>query len=280
MTPEAHEVRIAGKTVVITGGSSGIGEAAAKQLARAGAIVCLVARRQEELARVQAEIAAAGGKAHVYAANLTDHASLDACCKSLLADHARVDVLVNNAGRSIRRPLLDSLDRAHDFERTMQINFFAAVRMTLNLLPRMLTQKDGHIINVSSVVSLINAPRFAAYNASKSALDAFSRSLRIELADAGIHVTVLNYPLVKTAMTEPTKAYNYVDQMDVGEAAAWITRAVITRPARRTTLFGLMWTIAVAMMPGPALRWLAAWSRRRVARIQRRMQREGAHRPP
>lgn len=265
---------IAGKTVVITGSSSGIGEEAAKQLARAGAVLCLVARRTDELERVQRDIQSAGGKAFIYPADLADNASLDACCKALLAEHVRIDVLVNNAGRSIRRPIKESLDRAHDYERTMQINYFAAVRMTLALLPRMLEQKAGQIINISSVVALMSTPRFSAYNGSKAALDAFSRSLRIELAEDGIDVTVLNYPLVKTAMTAPTKVYQYIDQLDVDVAAGWITRAVATRPARRTTAQAAFFTVAIALAPAPALRWLAGYAKRRVAGMQKRMQQE------
>lgn len=276
--PGGPHAVIAGKTIIITGASSGIGEAAAKQLARAGATLCLVARRREELERVQADIRAAGGQAFIYPADLSSNESLDACCKAILAEQPRVDVLVNNAGRSIRRPITEALDRAHDYERTMQINYFAAVRMTLALLPRMLAQKDGQVINISSVVSLMSTPRFSAYNGSKAALDAFSRSMRIELAEQGIHVTVINYPLVKTAMTAPTQVYQYIDQLDVEVAAGWITQAVVTRPARVTTAFGVIAAMAIAAAPGAALRWLANYSKRRIARMQKRMQR--AAQPP
>ena len=268
----AQAAVIAGKTIVITGSSSGIGEATAKQLARAGATLCLIARRREELERVQADIRAAGGKAFIYPADLSSNESLEACCKAILAEQPRVDVLVNNAGRSIRRPIVEALDRAHDFERTMQINYFAAVRMTLALLPRMLAQKDGQVINISSVVALMSTPRFSAYNGSKAALDAFSRSLRIELAEQGIHVTVINYPLVKTAMTAPTQVYQYIDQLDVDVAAGWITKAVATRPARVTTAFGVIAAVAIAAAPAAALRWLANYSKRRIAKMQKRMQ--------
>lgn len=270
----ADRAAIAGKTVVITGGSSGIGEEAAKQLAAAGATLCLVARRQEELERVQKDIRAAGGKAFIYSADLSDWASLEACCKAILAEHPRVDVLVNNAGRSIRRPIKEALDRAHDYERTMQINYFAAVRMTLALLPRMLEQKAGQVINISSVVALMSTPRFSAYNGSKAALDAFSRSLRIELAEEGIDVTVLNYPLVKTAMTAPTKVYQYIDQLDVSVAAGWITEAVARKPARRTTGQAAFFTVMIALAPARALRWLAGYGKRRVAKMMKQMQQE------
>ena len=265
-----------GLVVVITGASSGIGEEAAKQLVREGAVVCLVARREEELDRVKRDIAKLGkgrNKVFLYPADLTDNAAIDACCDAILARHARVDVLVNNAGRSIRRALRDSLDRPHDFERTMQLNYLAAVRMTLRLLPRMLEQAGGQIVNVSSVAALMSTPRFAAYIGSKAALDAFSRSLRIELADSGIDVTAINYPLVKTAMTEPTALYKYLPQMDVAEAAGWIVDAVKTRPARRTTRMAQAFHIATAAVPGPSLMVIGQFYKRMLARMQKRMER-------
>lgn len=267
-------IPLAGLTIVITGASSGIGEEAARQLAAAGAIVCLVARREEELARVQSAIAAAGGRAHCYAADLSDGEATDAVCAKILQEHARVDVLVNNAGRSIRRPLRESVGRPHDFERTIQLNYLAAVRFTLNLLPRFLAQGSGHVINVSSVAALMSTPRFAAYLASKSALDAFSRSLRIELEDAGVAVTTLNYPLVKTAMSAPTAIYKYLPQMEVSEAAGWIVDAVRTRPARRTTRLALAFHIATTVVPGPALRVLGRFYRDRAAKLQRKLEAE------
>ena len=246
--------RYEGKTIVITGASSGIGEEAAKQLAARGAVLCLVARRADELARVQADIEAAGGVAHCYPANLADNASVDALVVALLEDHRRIDVLVNNAGRSIRRPLIESLDRAHDFERTMQLN----------------------VINVSSVAALMTTPRFAAYLASKTALDAFSRSLRIELAEKGIAVTGINYPLVKTAMTAPTAIYKYLPQMDVADAAGWIVDAVATRPGRRTIRIALAFHVATAAMPGPVLKVLSRFYARRAAKLKQKLEQSAA----
>jgi short-subunit dehydrogenase len=238
------------KTIIITGASSGIGEEAAKQAAREGARVCLVARRREELERVKKQIEAEDGQAWIYAADLSDQAALDACCDAILTDHDSVDVLVNNAGRSIRRPIRESLDRYHDFERVMQINYFAPVRMTLKLLPRFFEQGHGHIINVSSMAALVATPKYAAYGASKAALDAFARSLYAELAHKGIHVTTLNYPLVKTAMTAPTKIYRYMRQMNVEEAARWILDAVNKKPARRTSRLGEAFALGTAIVPG------------------------------
>src|SRR5688572_4347114 len=173
-------VEINGKTIVLTGASSGIGEAAAKLLAREGAKLCLVARRREELERVQDEIKAAGGSAWIYPADLSQEAAVDACVKAILAEHQQVDVLVNNAARSIRRLVPDSFDRFHDYQRTMQLNYFGQLRMIFGFLPGMLKQGSGHIINVSSYSTLIPVPRFSAYVESKSALEGFSRILAAE----------------------------------------------------------------------------------------------------
>jgi short-subunit dehydrogenase len=267
---------VAGRTIVITGASSGIGEAAARQLAASGALLCLVARRADELQRVRDAIRSAGGQAECYPADLSDGAAVDAVCAAILAAHPRVDVLVNNAGRSIRRALADSVGRPHDFERTIQLNYLAAVRMTLNLLPRFLEQGSGHVINVSSVAALMSTPRFAAYLASKSALDAFSRSLAIELYDQGLRVTTLNYPLVRTPMIEPTAIYRYLPQMEVSEAADWIVQAVRTRPVRRTTTLALAFHLATAALPGPALRLLAGFYRRRNRKLMQQLEADRA----
>lgn len=266
-------MNISGKTIVLTGASSGIGEAAAKQLAAAGARVCLIARRENELQRVQAEIQAQGGKAFVYPANLTDKDSRDACCAQILAEHPRLDVLVNNAGRSIRRRVTDSVDRFHDYERTMSINYFAAVGMTLNLLPRFLQQKHGHIINISSLSTIAPVPFFTAYVASKMALEGFSRGLYAELCDRGITVTTIHFPLVKTAMTAPTKVYNYIKQDSPEEAAGWIVEAVEKKPARMTgslAMNGL--ALAVAAIPGYMTRGTGRYLRGMSKRLQKRAQ--------
>lgn len=259
----------AGKTIVITGASSGIGEAAAIKLATRGAKVILVARREEELQRVQQEIESLGGTAFCYPADLSDEASVEATTLKIIEEHAPIDVLVNNAGRSIRRQIKDSLDRLHDFKRTMQLNYYAAVQMTLLMLPHMLERKQGQIINVSSMSALIPTPFYAAYVGSKGALDAFSRSVAAELTDKGIQITTINYPLVKTPMTAPTKAYKYIKQMDVRDAADWIVKAVEKRPARITSGMGSAWGMATSAMPTTTVKWtgrLFNYGARRLAR--------------
>lgn len=221
---------IAGRTVLVTGASSGIGEASAKAIAERGAVVLLVARRAEELARVATEITAAGGVAHPYACDLTDGDSIDALVAEVLAEHGVVDMLVNNAGRSIRRSLEYSYDRMHDFERTMAVNYFGPVRLTLGLLPAMRAQKFGHVVNVVTWGVQIKAPRFAAYIASKTALDTFSRIAGREAYDDNVTFTNLRLSLVRTGMIAATDAYDRAPAKTPEQAAALVVKALEDRP--------------------------------------------------
>ncbi len=230
---------VAGKRILITGASSGIGRAAAIQLAEQGAELILAARREDELQALADDIQAQGGKAAIYVVDLSDFEALDAFADQVLADFGAVDVLVNNAGRSIRRPITESLDRFHDFERCMQINYFSAVRLTLKLLPAMLAQQHGHVINVLTWGTLLPAPRFSAYVGSKMALDGFSQSLASELPAKGIAVTTVHYPIVRTPMIAPTKAYDKMPGMSAEQAGAWIVKAVKKRPSRIAPRFAL-----------------------------------------
>ncbi|MGH8530570.1 MAG: SDR family NAD(P)-dependent oxidoreductase [Nevskiales bacterium] len=266
--------RIENKTIIITGASSGIGEAGAKKLAAEGAKLCLVARRLDELERVKKEIEAAGGTAWIYPADLSNETEVDAVIQQILAEHPQIDVLINNAGRSIRRTVKDSLQRFHDYQRTMQLNYFAAVRLTLAVLPRMFEQKQGHIINVSSMSALMPTPYYSAYVGSKSALDGFSRCLASELVDRGVHVTVINFPLVKTPMTAPTKAYRYLRQMDVNDAGDWIVKAVKKRPARITSGLGNAWALSTTVAPGTTADWTGRLFREFGKRLTRRAEKE------
>ncbi|MBO6850801.1 MAG: SDR family NAD(P)-dependent oxidoreductase [Marinobacter sp.] len=247
-------MRLAGKTVVITGSSSGIGAVAARQLAGLGARVCLVARREEELAEVQRTIVEAGGQAWIYPADLTDEASLDHCAVRILHDHPQVDVLVNNAAHSIRRPITGALDRLHDYQRTININYIAAVGLTLKLLPRMLEQGGGQVVNISTLSSQVPIPLFSAYLASKAALESFSRSLLAELGDRGIDVTVVYFPMVRTPMSSRTSIYRHMPMMDVEKAAGWIVKAVRKKPARVGSPLGTVGSLALAALPGPVTR--------------------------
>jgi NAD(P)-dependent dehydrogenase (short-subunit alcohol dehydrogenase family) len=241
---------VKGKVVVITGGSSGIGEAAALRIAEAGGKVLIVARDEDKLAEVRKKIVDAGGFAKTYSCDITDYDANDRLAKEILKDFGHVDVLVNNAGRSIRRSLALSYDRFHDFERTMQLNYFACVRLTMNLLPSMTARKGGHVINVSSIGVLTNAPRFSAYVASKAAMESFARCAASEFHDEGVHFTIINMPLVRTPMIAPTKIYEDMPTIiSPEEAADMIADAIIRKPQRIATRLGVLAEIMHLVMP-------------------------------
>jgi NAD(P)-dependent dehydrogenase (short-subunit alcohol dehydrogenase family) len=233
---------IGGKLVLITGASSGIGRAAAIKCAAAGAEVLLVARTPEKLEETKSEINDAGGTAHIHKCDLSDLDDVQRMASEVLEQHGRVDVLVNNAGRSIRRSVELSYERFHDFERTMQLNYFGALRLILSLLPAMRKRskgrKGGHIINVSSIGVQTHTPRFSAYVASKAALDAWSRCVASEVIDDGVHITTIYMPLVRTPMIAPTKMYDAFPTSTPEEAAEMITGAMITKPKKVATRLG------------------------------------------
>ncbi|HMT15673.1 MAG TPA: SDR family oxidoreductase [Ottowia sp.] len=241
--------RVKGQVVVVTGASSGIGKAVALRLAEAGAIVVTMARRKEVLEAAAAEFEAQGLKLHTYEADLADLEQVDAVAQQILQDHGPVAILINNAGRSIRRAIENSYERFHDFERTMQLNYFGALRLNMNLLPTMSQQRNGHIINISSIGVLTNAPRFSAYVASKAALDAWTRCAASEFADRGIHFTTINMPLVKTPMIAPTSLYDQVPTLAPDEAADMVCEAIVHRPTRVATRLGITGEVLHALMP-------------------------------
>ena len=241
--------RIGGKVVLITGGSSGIGRATAEKVAAAGATTIIVARGEEELFKTRDELNAAGGKVFAYTADLSDMASCDALVKTVQEAHGAVDVLVNNAGRSIRRSIELSYDRFHDFERTMQLNYFGCLRLIMGFLPGMIERRRGHIINISSIGVLANSPRFSAYVASKAALDAFSRCAQGELSGKGISFTTINMPLVRTPMIAPTKMYDSVPTLSPDEAADLVVKGIIERPSRIATRLGTFAAVINALAP-------------------------------
>ena len=228
---------VRGKVVVITGGSSGIGLAAAERCADAGATVVIAARDPEKLEAARAQLAGRG-TVHAYACDLADPAACDAFAQRLLAEHGGVDFLVNNAGRSIRRSIDLSHDRFHDFERTMQLNYFAVVRLTMALLPSLL-ERGGHVVNISSIGVLSNAPRFSAYVSSKAAMEAWTRCAAAEYADRGVTFTIINMPLVRTPMIAPTKIYEQMPVATPDDAADMVAEAIIARPKRIATKLGI-----------------------------------------
>lgn len=241
--------RVSGKTVLITGASSGIGFTTAKKLGKAGAKVLLVARTREKLEETQQVIERLGGQAWVYPCDLNDMEAIDEMAKQVIAEHEHVDILINNAGRSIRRSVAESLDRFHDFERTMQLNYFGSVRLILALLPSMTKRKKGQIINVSSIGVLTNVPRFSAYVASKAALDAFGRCLSAEIKHTGIEITTIYMPLVRTPMIAPTKLYDYVPTYTPDQAADLLVKAIVERPKRIKTALGQAGELSYALWP-------------------------------
>jgi NAD(P)-dependent dehydrogenase (short-subunit alcohol dehydrogenase family) len=229
---------VQGKKVLVTGGSSGIGRATALKLAAAGAHVLIVARDPEKLAGVRTEIEAQGGRVSTYSHDISEAEPCDRFIAQLRAEHGYVDVLINNAGRSIRRAIENTYDRFHDYERLMRINYFAAVRVTLGLLPTMVERRCGHVVNISSIGVLSNAPRFAGYNASKAALEAFSRCAGAEYNDRGVRFTVINMPLVRTPMVAPTRMYQQFQLLRPEHAADLVCEAIIHKPERLATRLG------------------------------------------
>ena len=247
---QLFQKKVNGKVALITGASSGIGLTVAKKLASAGAHVLLVSRTEETLKEVQAEIIAAGGTADIFPCDLNDMDAIDQVSKKIIASVDHIDILINNAGRSIRRAVHESVDRFHDFERTMQLNYFGAVRLVLNILPQMMVRKDGHIINISSIGVLANATRFSAYVASKAALDAFSRCLSAEVHSHKIAITSVYMPLVRTPMIALTKIYKYVPTLSLEQAADLVARAIVKRPKKVATHLGRLASITYSIAPG------------------------------
>jgi thioester reductase-like protein len=240
---------IGGRTVLVTGASDGIGYQTAIDCGEAGAHVLLVSRTREKLEAVKEEIEEAGGQASVHPCDLSDVDDVARMAAEVVEEHGGVDVLVNNAGRSIRRGVKVSLDRFHDYERTMQLNYFGAIRLILALLPSMIERGGGQIVNVSSIGVQTNAPRFSAYVASKAALDAFSRVIASEVVDDGIHLTAVYMPLVRTKMIAPTKLYDHFPAITPETASNMITTAMIAKPKKVATGLGNTAEVAYALMP-------------------------------
>ena len=267
------------RVVLVTGASSGIGRATARRFGLAGATVLLVARPSRALDAAAAEVAAAGGRAHVHPCDLRDPAAVDRLAAEIIDCYGGVDVLVNNAGRSIRRPVDESYDRLHDFERTMRLNYFAATQLILGLLPSMRERRRGHIINICTLAVQTNAPMFSAYIASKAALDALSRSLAAEVRDDGVRITTIHPPIVHTPMVAPSGHYDDAPGLTADEAADMIAEAVRTKPAYVSTQLGTAMELVGLLAPAVVQ---AAQSRayRRSLETERRIRSSsGAHRP-
>ena len=245
----SFEGAINGRTVVITGASSGIGLAAAHKIAAAGGIPILVARSLDKLEAAKAEIEAAGGTAYAYSADLSDFDAIDALVERLLADHVAIDMLVNNAGRSIRRSVSLSLDRFHDYERTMQLNYFGAIKLVMGFLPHWKERGSGHVVNVSSIGAQTNPPRFSAYVASKAALDAWTRVVSSEVIGDGVTFTTIHMPLVRTPMIAPTKMYDSFPTITPDEAGDLVCEAIRSKPKQINTRLGTFGEVAYSLAP-------------------------------
>ena len=254
LDPDLHIDRslkgtVAGKVVLVTGGSSGIGLAAAHKFAEAGAVTIICGRDQDKLDEACKEAKGKGYQFIAYPADIADMADADRFVQLLIANHGGVDFLINNAGRSIRRAIEGSYDRFHDFERTMQLNYFGCLRVTMGLLPGMVAKRKGHVVNISSIGVLTNAPRFSAYVASKAALDGWTRCASSEFADQGISFTTINMPLVRTPMIAPTQIYKNVPTLAPEEAADMIAQACIFKPVRIATRLGVTGQVLHAFVP-------------------------------
>ncbi len=240
---------VKGKNILITGASSGIGERTAHLLSECGAHVILLARTEENLKMVKDDIEENGGKASYYACDLTDMDDIEKVTDQIIADFSHIDILVNNAGRSIRRSVHESVNRFHDFERTMSINYFGAVKTVLAFLPTMISRQTGQIVNISSIGVLANSPRFAAYVASKAALDAFSRCLAAEVKGNNITITNVFMPLVRTPMIAPTKLYRYMPALMPDEAAMMVARAIVEQPNSIASNMGKFASATYSLVP-------------------------------
>jgi len=254
--------RLNGKTVLITGASFGIGESLALSLAESGAHLLLVARTADKLLEVKKKVEAQGGRADVYPCDLTNADAVASLAQQLLALPDGIDVFVSNAGKSIRRPIFDSLDRLHDFSRTMNLNYFGPVQLLLALIPT-LVEHQGQVVNVSAVnVLLAPAPKWAAYQASKTAFDQWFRCVGPELNARGVAATSIYLPLVRTRMIEPTKEYKHAPAMEPEQVARIICRAINSR--RRTYA---PWWMPAAQLASVVFRWpwevLVTWRLRR-----------------
>ena len=254
LDPDLHIDRtlrgtVGGKVVLVTGGSSGIGLATAHKFAEAGAITLICGRDQSKLDEACAQAKARGYQFVAYAVDISEVEPCASFVAQVTQDHGGVDFLVNNAGRSIRRAIESSYDRFHDYERTMQLNYFGSLRVTMGFLPGMVAKHKGHVVNISSIGVLTNAPRFSAYVASKAALDAWTRCASSEFADQGVSFTTINMPLVRTPMIAPTGLYNNVPTLSPEEAADLVAQACIFKPVRIATRLGITGQVLHALLP-------------------------------
>ncbi|RAU91876.1 epimerase [Mycobacterium colombiense] len=261
--PDKLRGAVSGKTVLVTGASYGIGEATARSLAAAGATVLVVARSEERLCDLTASIKAGGGHAVAYPTDLTDESAVSTLTKGITEEHGPPDIVVSNAGKSLRRSLHEQYDRPHDFQRTIDINYLGPVRLLLGLLPAMRDNRSGHIVNVSSVgVRVAPGPQWGAYQASKGAFDRWLRSVAPELHTDGVDVTTVYFALVRTRMIAPTPLLGRLPGLSADDAADAIAKAVIERPRTIEPPWVLPAELASVLLAGPADYAARLWHRR------------------
>jgi NAD(P)-dependent dehydrogenase (short-subunit alcohol dehydrogenase family) len=258
---KALRAAVSGRIVLVTGASHGIGKVTALKLAAAGATVLLVARSLEDLTAVAAEITAAGGIAHVHPADLTDMDATERLGRELLDEYGHVDVVINNAGRSIRRALDESYDRFHDFTRTIDINYLGPVRLLLTLLPSMRERREGHIVNISWGLRMPPAPRWSAYAASKAAFDTWLRTVATEMAADKVTTTSVYMPLVHTRMSAPTD-FGSMPGLTAEEAADVVCHAVAAKPVEISPWWSGPLQAWTDLTRGPAHRFMSRTFRR------------------
>jgi short-subunit dehydrogenase len=262
------------RRILVTGASSGIGRAFALQLGAVGADAVLVARREDELARVAEEVELRGGRARIHVADLSRIEAASELAERVLREDGPVDVLVNNAGRSIRRALLDC--KPEDFAGLAAVDYLGPVALTLGLLPAMVERGAGHVIQVSTIGVQTGAPNFAPYVAAKAAADHFGRTLRLECGPRGVAVTTVHVPLVRTPMMAPTRVYEAFPALGVERAARRIGRAVVRRPVRVAPRWATGLELLHVAAPG-LLQWMFdrahdpfhAWMAHRLERRER-----------
>jgi NAD(P)-dependent dehydrogenase (short-subunit alcohol dehydrogenase family) len=260
--PDKLRSAVSGKTVLVTGASYGIGEATARRLAAAGATVLVVARSAERLDELAASINAGGGHAFAYPTDLTDETAVKVLTKQITEDHGALDIVVSNAGKSLRRSLRNQYDRPHDFQRTIDINYLGPIWLLLGLLPVMRENGGGHIVNVSSVgVRVAPGPQWGAYQASKGAFDRWLRSVAPELHDDGVHVTSFYFALVRTRTIQPTSLLGRLPGLSPDQAADAVAKAIIERPRSNEPPWVWPAELASVLLAGPADLAARVWHR-------------------